>query len=270
MYTNFMTKCTINVIQYNLLLFILISIFGISCSPLPMIQSARVTGKAGLGVSYAGQSHCIEVMQKDTSVISDSIYTRINDRSIVIEPRGFFRLGINDRVEVTACILPNIMPPSLIVNGNVKVMLFEIGSDRLFNNIALALFVGGDVIPSEWDTQTNTWGGLIVGTHCPIYNSDLELVCMMSGSYLSLLTTSDGNGEEDISFATANFSLGSIFRPTKHNFLEINIGITARIGFKKHYSADINNTSVIYSEAIKFTINPVVFQSALMLYIPRK
>lgn len=267
-------KITCHIILKFYPLFVLYtSFYFITCSPIPIIQSARVTGRVGIGNSYTSKSHSIIIKQKDTCGVNvDSTGTRtlkylINEQ---IEPRGFLRFGIKDRFELITTILPYPYPPFILLSGNIKRAIFDIGSDPLFHNISLALFIGGDYMPFEWDCYKNFWGGLIAGTHCPIKNSELELVFMTSGSYFSYYSTSDGYGNKDISFATANFSLGCIFRPTEHRFMEMNAGITGRIGFKKHLYADISNSNVISSEVTKFKINPVVFQCGLLLYIPRR
>lgn len=124
-----------------------------------------------------------------------------------IEPGCYLRFGIRNRTQINTTILPYLYPPFILLSSNIKVSLFDIGSDPLFRNISLALYAGGDIMPFEWDRYNNLWGGLIIGTHCPVCNNDLEFVFMLSGSYFSLYTTSDGLGDKDISYATTNFQV---------------------------------------------------------------
>jgi len=65
----------------------------------------------------------------------------------------------------------------------------------------MALFIGGDIVFLEWDSYKNLWGGMIIGTHCPVKNSDFEIVFISSGSSYSYYRTSDGYGDEYISFS---------------------------------------------------------------------
>jgi hypothetical protein len=244
----------------------------LSCAPIPMIQSARVTGRAGIGGAYTSNSHVITYQkkiipfgEKDSESVSYTFGSREK-----IDARGFFRVGIKNRAELSLAILPFPFLSGIIKSGNLKIALFDVGQERLFHNISGALFVGGDHIPHEWDTYTHVWGGIIAGTHCPINTSDLEFVCMISGSEFDYSSRADDGESEDISFNTANFSLGAILRPVRHRFLEINSGITVRIAAGKHLNAVKNNLPLPGFELTEFKIYPCVFHYGILLYIPRK
>ena len=52
--------------------------------------------------------------------------------------------------------------------------------------------------------------------------------------------------------------------------MDISIGLTGRLGFKKHFHVNLKNSYVIHSEAVDFKIYPLVFQCGAEFYIPRK
>lgn len=250
-----------------------------SCAPIPMIQSSRVTGRAGIGVHYTPQSHAFE----ETAVRKCSppgLYCdstgfhrtqgTLDDSHMNL--RTYLRFGIKNRVELMSSIQPSHFF-LISIKGNLKVAIYETGTAKMFKNIALAAFGGGDWIPTEWDEGKNAWGGLITGTHHTFDNRnlDLELVCMTYGSHYSLRTHPDGPPEAYLAYNTANISLGCIMRPFKNPFLQFNTGIT--------YRKVINNRTLIspipeYSaphgsyEISSFTIEPFFYQIGLLLYFP--
>lgn len=242
---------------------ILTILWFVSCAPIPMIQSARVTGKSGLGWSYTSDSHSVEALEKYTFGYNmDSTGSGTVIVGDYLKSNFFLRFGIKDRVELTVSTIPNLVP---LVRGNIRTALFDIGSEQLFRNISMAIFAGGVYMPA--DQHKDYWGGFIAGTHCTINNTDLELVCMTSGSSYYFRDHSDGI--KTLSFLTANASLGCIIRPFKHKFFEMNTGVTFRKSFRKEYSISIER-GIISSEILKYNINPVVFQCGMQLYIPRK
>lgn len=244
----------------------------VACAPIPMIQSARVTGKSGLGWSYISNSHSVEVLEKDTlgyDMDSTGSRTQIVPIGEYMKNNFFLRFGINDRVELTVITIPNLIPLGLLLGGNMKISLFDLGSEQLFQNISMAIFAGGDYMPMEWDQYMNYWGGLITGTHCAINNTDLEFVFMTSGSSYYFRNYLSGLEIKELSFLTANASLGCIIRPFKYKFLEMNTGVTFRKNFRKQYS-NTNERDIVSSDILKYNVNPVIFQCGMQLYIPRK
>lgn len=251
-----------------------------SCAPIPMIQSSRVTGRAGIGVHYTPESHTIE----ETSTYKCSplgLYCdstgfhhtqgRLDDDSYM-NLRTYLRFGIKNKVELMSSIQPSHYF-LLSIKGNLKVAIYETGTDKLFKNIALAAFGGGDWIPTEWDEGKNAWGGLITGTHHTFDNRnlDLELVCMTYGSHYSLRTHPDGPPKGYFAYTTTNISLGCIMRPFKKNFLQLNTGITYRKVINKRTLISpipVYSTHLESYEISKFTIEPLLYQIGLLLYFP--
>jgi hypothetical protein len=248
----------------------------VSCAPIPMIQSSRVTGRFGVGVSYTSQSHTINetnTFECTPGTYCDSTGKRTStfDVSDQIEPRTYFRFGIRNRVELLTSIQPSYFV-YLSIKGNLKVALFELGREQLFRNIAVSIFSGGDAVPAEWEKYRNAWAGLITGTHHDLTNAniDLELVSMIYGSYFSIRTHSDGYPSRYLSYKTANLSLGCIMRPIKHGFLEFNTGVTFREYFDKRNEIRATNLYSTYStsEITRFSVEPVIFQMGVQIYIP--
>lgn len=249
-----------------------------SCAPIPMIQSSRITGRAGIGVHYTPQSHTIEetaVYKCCPGSYCDSAgfhrtQGALDDSHMPF--RTYLRFGLKNRLELMSSIQPSHFF-LLSVKGNLKVAIFETGTDKLFKNIALAAFGGGDWIPTEWDEGKNAWCGLITGTHHTFNNRnlDLELVCMTYGSHYSLRTHPDGPPEGYFAYNTANISLGCIMRPFKNTFLELNTGITYRkVLDKRSLISPIPgyNYSLQSYEISKFTVEPLLYQVGMLLYLP--
>jgi len=244
-----------------------------------MIQSSRITGRTGIGVHYTPESHTIE----ETAVHKCSppgLYCdsagfhrtqgTLDDSHMLF--RTYLRFGLKNRVELMSSIQPTHFF-SMSIKGNLKFAIYETGTDKLFKNIALAAFGGGDWIPTEWDEGKNAWGGLITGTHHTFDNRnlDLELVCMTYGSHYSLRTHPDGPPRAYFSYNTVNISLGCILLPFKNNFLQLNTGITYRKVLDKRslisplpeYSPPNGNY-----EISKFTVEPLLYQVGMLLYLP--
>lgn len=230
-------KRTISSILFGIVIILLPLL---SCSPLPMIQSARVTGTFGVGIN--SQSKVI----KPKTVTND--YTIDYGKSL----DAFFRWGILKRVEIRAVSTLVGLPGAHC--GSVKVALFDLGDEQLFRNFSAAIFCGGMFSPRDIGDSRAYNGGLIIGTHCPIWNSDFELVFISSGSkQISKQGCYDNQCMSVSVIKTANFALGCILRPTKWRFMEINAGIAGIIPVTK-----------------EIEISPLVSQLGLNLYLPGK
>jgi hypothetical protein len=201
-----------------------------------MIQSARVTGKFGMGVNSQFK------VNKSKTITND--YGESLDL--------FFRWGILGRVEIRAVSTLVTLPGAHC--GSVKIALFDVGDNQLFRNISAAFFCGGMFRPDDLGNLRAYNGGLILGTHCPIGNNDFELVFISSGSKQISENRCCDNQSMDVSLIkSANFALGCIFRPTQWKFMEINAGITGIIPVTKEIG-----------------ISPVTTQLGIILYLPGK
>ncbi|HEX3020419.1 MAG TPA: hypothetical protein VHP36_08955 [Chitinispirillaceae bacterium] len=224
---------TISSILYGIVTILLLLI---SCSPLPMIQSARVTGKFGLG------------MNLPSTVIKSKTYDIDYGKGF----DGFFRWGILDRVEIRAFSLLAVLPRAQC--GSVKIALFDVGNKQLFRNISAAVFCGGILEKRDIGESRAYNGGLIIGTHCPVWHSDFELVFISSGSKeITKNGCYDNQCMEESVIKSANLSLGCILRPTKWRFMEINAGITGIIPVTKEVE-----------------ISPLISQFGMSVYLPGK
>lgn len=247
-----------------------------SCAPLPMIQSARVSGGPGINVTYTTPTLDLDVLNRNSCVdCSTDVVGETSDKKY---PEQFpsnilFRMGILKRVEVSARILPYYLDPWFIAGGNVKVALLDICGEKLFRNVQSAIFAGGENTPIEHIASGSYWGGVLLGTHCPVGQNDLELVMALSGSkyrcYIEYIPV------RGLTYTTMNLSISGIFKPFERKFLEVTAGITGRIplnksveGYSNHSCYIQDHECITESEIEKYVVYPLVLQIGASVYVP--
>jgi hypothetical protein len=204
----------------------------LSCAPVAPIQSARVL-RSGIGsvsnYAYAKSDICAEFY--DTSKtprdeISDNSGNYVDAISFVMPS---LRLSIKDRFEISGL--------------NFKLALFDIGTNRLFHNAAMALFAGGNGAFLEWSSYGNVWGGMIFGTHAPLLNGDYEIVFMPSVTFKSF-NADNGYGDRFYEkHETADFSCGIIASPFSGRWFDARAGVVYKHLFHEEYGTIYTNSS---------------------------
>ena len=249
------------------------------CSPSPLIQSARVTGRSGYSITMDTYPFDIKATLKeicDSCTVDENKVERkyLLDDSFMQLHKMFYRQGIADRVELRAFILP--LPVYLLMYGNIKVALFDIGKDKLFRNVSSAVSLGGTYAsrPEYYWKNGSYNAGMIVGTHQCFAVGDIEGVLTghfseyYHNDYFFLLKK-----KAEIRFVS--LGCGVIIRPSHHNYLECTIGVVHNHLLDEGNTADghLNTDPDGYANELKvdrFRMEPVVFQGGVTVYIPRK
>lgn len=228
-----------------------------------ILQSPKVYGKFGLKGDFKTGTHKIYSSDIDTSYYFGNHLSSYSSNQFF---HGYFKVGIENRVELLFVIIPILMPT---FNGNIKVNIIDKGEYLFFRNISMAVFFGGDINSSEWSSKGSGWAGLSLGTSHYFNKHELELFMMLSGSFTSISIEPDHYVDKDITYTSIQLGLGLTYRPVNVNFMELNIGFLGQIETSKSYDATIVNTDVISSKYSHSKIDPISFHFGFSFYLPR-
>lgn len=186
----------------------------LKCSPIPLIQSPRITSRFAVSTSIKTSG------ELNTNRAEPEI--RSKKRFVVDEKNPFFiTLGFHNRLELSGVVLPYIRY-GVIWQGNIKLALFTLGEEQRFRNMAAALFAGTAGYKGEHEDKSNYYAGLSIGSVTRCGPGEVELVVQSSASYEEEIGFED-NGRYTIYWLQPAF--GIIYRPEKLRIIELNFGI---------------------------------------------
>jgi hypothetical protein len=148
-----------------------ICLFIVGCSPVPLIQSPRITPGFSIGASmkYSGphsDNSAEEMIRTKKTFIADERIPAV------------ISIGIKDRIEISGMAAPYLWY-GYLWTGNLKLKCIETGNGN-FKNIASAIFVGSTGYYGEHEEMSNYYGGISASTMLHYLKSDIELVIQTS------------------------------------------------------------------------------------------
>ncbi len=204
-----------------------------NCSPVPMLQSPRVKSNFSIGTNLIFDQYYVNwfvnapISRNYGNHSSADTINRCWDYNVK-EPHinpYWVKFGIHKRVEIGGMVLPYLWY-GYIINGNLKVFLFEHGSPSYFRNVSYALFGGGNATRGEWDKETAAYIGAIFGTRHSGKHQEIEFILQPSYYQQKLHSYPDDGAQEIGNIDGLQLNFGTIFTPykTDNSDMEIVIG----------------------------------------------